>query len=427
MGAITFLLVIASTSSAAGATYYVGAGKAYARLADLPALVPGDIVEISPGTYREAIRWTASGTAGAPITIRGVGITRPIIDGTGVGVSGVLPQPRALFQIEGDHIVVENLEFRNAHNDVGNGSGIRVLAGRSAVIRNVLITACDMGIMANDHDDLLVEYSEIASNGAPNGAYSHNVYIAEGGTTTFRFNYIHESLWGQNFKSRSHFTQLLYNHIAHSADGEISLVDSTSTIQPNSNALMLGNLVVSRVRPDSNNQAKFIDFGQDTGTPHRGVLYLVHNTLIAASPEIEFLWATSSESSIVAEHNIFFGSNQIVGRPGGGSSGARNWFPSSAAIPPSWVESVTGPQPGFANPATGDYRPMLDSAAVDGAIGTTLYIDGSGTARSALPQWEYASPMQGTARIRRGTSHDIGAYEASEGVSPTPRISPRAR
>jgi hypothetical protein len=212
----------------------------------------------------------------------------------------------------------------------------------------------------------------------------------------------------------------LYNHIAHSADGEISLVDSTSTIQPNSNALMVGNLVVSKVRSTSNNERKFIDFGQDTGTSHRGVLYLVHNTLIAATPAIEFLWATSSESSIVAEHNIFFGSSRIVGMTGGGSTGARNWLALSAAIPPSWLESVTGLAPGFVNPDTGDYHLTVGSAAVDAAIGPTLYIDASGTARSAVPEWEYVSPMQGAARIRSGSSHDIGAYEAYGGVPPPP-------
>jgi hypothetical protein len=418
--AIAAFFVIVSAANAAGATYQVGPGKPYSRFSDLPILAPGDVVEISSGTYREAMRWTSSGTAAAPITIRGVGATRPIIDGTGVGVSGVLPQPRALFQIEGDHVIVENIEFRNAHNSVGNGSGIRVIVGRSVVIRNVRITACDMGIMANGHDDLLVERSEIALNGAATGAYSHNVYIAEGGTTTFRFNYIHDSLWGLNFKSRSHFTQLLYNHIANSADGEVSLVDSISTDQANSHALMLGNLVVSKVRSPANNQAKFIDFGQDVGIPHRGVLYLVHNTLVAATPAIEFLWATSPQSSIVAEHNIFFGSNRIVTRPGAGTSGARNWLPSSATIPASWTERVTGVAPGFVNLTAGDYHLIAGSPAVDRATGPTPYFDGFGVARWAVAEFEYVPPMQSVSRTQSGVSNDVGAYEVPGGALPPP-------
>ena len=96
--------------------YQVGAGMPYARLSSLPALAAGDTVEIAPGIYNEAIKWTADGTSTQPITIRGVGATRPIIDGTGVNLSGGGPVPRALFQVEGDNYIIESLEFRNAHN-----------------------------------------------------------------------------------------------------------------------------------------------------------------------------------------------------------------------------------------------------------------------------------------------------------------------
>jgi Bacterial Ig domain len=396
---------------AAATTYEVGQDKPYQRIGDVPPLAPGDVIEISPGIYTEAVRWTTSGTSTAPITIRGVGSTRPIIDGTAVGVSGVLPEPRALFQIEGDYVTVENLEFRNAHNDVGNGSGIRVVYGRSAIIRNVRITECDMGLMANEHDELLVEQSEIASNGSLSGPYSHNVYIDEGGTATFRFNYIHDSVSGQNFKSRSHFTQLLYNHIADSADGEVSLVDSGSTTQPYSNALMLGNIVISKVRSARSNQLKFIDFGQDIGIAHYGVLYLVHNTLIAGTPAVQFLWASSPESSIVAEYNIFYGSDTIVGMHGNGMFGSRNWVPASAVVPSTWSESLLGTDPGFVDGSTGNYRLTPDSVAVDGAVGLSLYVDGAGETQVATPEWEYFVESGQQARLQNG-AYDLGAYEA---------------
>jgi parallel beta helix pectate lyase-like protein len=405
------ILTLTCASEAAATTYQVGPGRQYQRFKQLPLLAPGDIVEISSGTYNEAVRWTDSGTQSAPIIIRGVGTSKPVIDGTNVGVSGVLPEPRALFQIEGDYVVVENIEFRNAHNSAGNGGGIRVIGGRSVVIRNVRITACDTGMQANDHDDLLVEYSEIASNGLP-GVYAHNVYIAEGGTTTFRFNYIHDAVTGQNFKTRSHYTELLYNFIADSADGEVGIVDSTSTEQPNSNAVMLGNIVVSKVRGPANNEVKFIDFGQDVGMQHRGVLYLVHNTLVAGAPTIRFLSATSPQASIVAEHNIFVGSNIIVGMPGGGVSGARNWLPTTAVVPPTWVESVRGTSPGFIDPVAGNYRLMGSSSAVDRASGPTPYLDGQGLPHRASPEWEYVSPTEASPRGVVGT-RDLGAYEAA--------------
>ncbi len=415
---VTWMFVNAA-QPAAGATYQVGPGKPYSRISDVPALAPGDVVEIASGTYYEGRRWTSSGTAAAPITIRGVGLTRPIVDGTGVDVNGYLPGGRALFQIEGNYVVVENIEFRNARNDSANGAGIRVLAGRSAVVRNVRITQCDMGVMANLHEDLLVEHSEIASNGALSGANSHNVYVGDGGTATFQFNYIHDAVSGQNFKSRSHFTQLLYNYIADSADGEIGLVDSDRTDEPHSNALMLGNVVVSSHRSAANNVAKFIDFGQDLGYPHRGVLYLIHNTLVAGMPEIEFLWATSPQGSIVAEHNIFIGSNTIAGWWVENISGARNWMPASAAIPPAMTTSYQGAAPGFIDPATRNFRPAANAAVNNLSAGPSLYFDGQGLPHSALPQFEYASPMQAVPRVAIA-SYDLGAYESGGGGAPLP-------
>jgi Bacterial Ig domain/Right handed beta helix region len=422
---LTGVLTGAFPNLVAATTYEVGENKPYQRIADVPPLAPGDVIEISPGLYTEAMRWTTSGTPTAPITIRGIGSPRPVMDGTGVGVSGVLPEPRALFQIEGDYVTVENLEFRNAHNDVGNGSGIRVVYGRSAVIRNVRITECDMGLMANEYDELLVEQSEIASNGSVSGPYSHNVYIDEGGTATFRFNYIHDSVSGQNFKSRSHFTQLLYNHIADSADGEVSLVDSGSTTQPYSNALMLGNIVISKVRSAGSNQLKFIDFGQDIGIAHSGILYLVHNTLIAGSPAVQFLWASSPESSIVAEHNIFYGSDTIVGMDGNGTVGFRNWVPTSASVPSTWSENLLGADPGFVDGSTGNYRLTAGSGAVDRASGPSVYVDGAGEAQVATPEWEYSATSGQQPRLQNG-AYDLGAYEAlteSDGDTTAPVIS----
>lgn len=83
--------------------------------------MPGDIVEIDPATFNEVKRWREPGTATSPIIIRGVGAARPLFDATGKVVDGVLPNPRAVFQIEADYITVENLEFRNAQCQVAHG------------------------------------------------------------------------------------------------------------------------------------------------------------------------------------------------------------------------------------------------------------------------------------------------------------------
>ena len=106
-------------------TYQVGPARTYHAVGSLPALNPGDVVEIDPATYYEVKRWTRPGTAAQPIIVRGVGAVRPVFDATGLTVDGAMPNPRAVFQVEADFITLENLEFQNARNG-DNGAGIRV-------------------------------------------------------------------------------------------------------------------------------------------------------------------------------------------------------------------------------------------------------------------------------------------------------------
>ena len=131
---------------APAATFQVGPTRSYHTVGSLPALSPGDSVEIDPATYNEVKRWTVSGTAAQPISIRGVGASRPVFDATGLNVDGSLPHPRAVFQIEANYITLENLEFQHATNG-DNGAGIRVTSGNIVTVRNCRITMCDMGIM----------------------------------------------------------------------------------------------------------------------------------------------------------------------------------------------------------------------------------------------------------------------------------------
>src|SRR5208337_1646274 len=100
---ILFAVIVPFISMAT--VYQVGPGQTYTTISSLPRpLSPGDIVEIyyTPAPYfNEAIKWTESGTAANPITLIGMGSPMPIIDGTGVDVSGAGSVPRALFQFNG--------------------------------------------------------------------------------------------------------------------------------------------------------------------------------------------------------------------------------------------------------------------------------------------------------------------------------------
>jgi hypothetical protein len=392
-------------------TYQVGPTRTYHTVGSLPALKPGDVVEVDPATYNEVKRWTTAGTASQPIVIRGVGSARPLFDATNQVVDGVLPNPRAVFQVEADYITLDSLEFRNARNG-DNGAGIRVTSGNNVTVTNCRITFCDMGIMCDNNSNLLITASEIASNGTSlYDGYSHNFYLG-GNNATLRFCYIHDSLNGQNFKTRAHYTELLYNYIADSQDGEVGLVDASETAAPNSHAIMIGNIIISKPRLSGYNSGRFIQFGQDSGGAHNGTLFAFNNTFIAGDGRIQFLSANITNASIVAENNIFYGSSQLVGTVGGGVSGTNNWAPTAASIPATFAGTITGSDPAFANRLARDLRLTRSSPCRNAGLNVLGYMDGLGLPHSGVPMFEYVNHLQNRARPREGQL-DLGAYEYS--------------
>ncbi len=405
---------LASSTSAKAATYQVGPARAYRTVGSLPALNPGDVVEIDPATYTEVKRWTNPGTAAQPILIRGMGASRPVFDAAGQTVDGVLPRPRAVFQIEADFITLENLEFKNARNG-NNGAGIRVTSGDNVTVRNCKITACDMGVMCDHNSNFLIEASEIAFNGtASHDGYSHNLYLG-GNNATVRFCSIHDALHGQNFKTRGHYTELLYSTIADSQDGEVGLVDASETAAAHSHAVMIGNLVISKPRLSGYNSGRFIQFGQDLGGPHNGMLFAFNNTFIAGDGRIQFLSANAAGATIVAENNIFHGSDKIVGTVGGGISGSNNWVQSTATVPAAFFATTKGIDPGFANRLARDFRLTATSACRNRGLNVLTFLDGTGASHSGLPMFEYVNLLRHRTRSDDGQT-DLGAYEYSAPV-----------
>jgi hypothetical protein len=78
---------------------------------------------------------------------------------------------------------------------------IRVTSGNNVTVRNCRIAMCDMGIMCDNNSNLIIEASEICSNGTSlYDGYSHNFYLG-GKSATVRFCYIHDSLYGRSARA----------------------------------------------------------------------------------------------------------------------------------------------------------------------------------------------------------------------------------
>ncbi|HSN26184.1 MAG TPA: hypothetical protein VLT45_07860, partial [Kofleriaceae bacterium] len=162
-------------------TYSVGASRMYASpcmLAKNVQLQPGDVVEVDPGTYTDACQLTASGTAAQPITVRGVGGTKPVFDATGVDLSGSGSVPRAIFQLTtASYGVFDNLELKNGANGSTNGAAFRVTGGgHDLTVRSCSIHDNQDGAMSDGPSTITLEANEIFHNGANDGQ-SHNLYL----------------------------------------------------------------------------------------------------------------------------------------------------------------------------------------------------------------------------------------------------------
>ncbi len=340
--ALVALTTLAALATARADTYVVGPTRAFKTLnAVLPNLKPGDVVTMEPGTYHETVRLVVSGTRQAPITIRGAaGAARPVFDAQGLDTSGRGPVPRGALQIEGAYVVIEHLELTNARNGE-NAAGIRLLDSTNAVIRDCKVSRCDMGIFGGDRETVTIEDSEIAFNGTDKfNGFSHNFYM-HGNRVIVRRCHVHDALFGQNYKSRAHYNELWFNWIVDSNEGEVGCVDAANeTDRPHSNALLVGNVLVSK--PDrTGNTAKFVLFGSESGGKHDGTLFLFQNTFVAGDGRITFLTLDDPQARAVLEGNVFLGSRNLLSlpRPPISVLANRNLLPKGVPAPPNWTNA----------------------------------------------------------------------------------------
>ncbi|KPK47477.1 MAG: hypothetical protein AMK72_08415, partial [Planctomycetes bacterium SM23_25] len=416
-------VICLSAGAASGTTYTVSPSGPITSLKSIVnTLLPGDVVEVESGVYNEVMKIQCNGTVADPITIRGVGATRPVFDATGQYVVGDAGSPRGVFQVEGDYIVMENLEMTNARNG-NNGAGVRLLNSTNFVMRDCAISYNDMGMMGNDTVRALIENCDIGFNGtASYDGYSHNMYMGGMGTIEVRGCYLHDALYGQNFKSRAHYNELWYNWIADSNEGEVGPVDAAETQLSNSNFVMVGNVVVSKPNR-TGNSSKYINFGADGGYGHNGTAYIYNNTLIAGSPSIDFIAITdwNNQTHVVVSNNIFYGSSDILKywwNSYTNHQGSYNWMQNSASVPSGFTNTVQGTTPGCVDLPARDYHLLETSACVDAGTGVLTYLDGNGVLHSVSVNQSYEF---GQGLVPRGVAPplDIGAYEWDGVIEPT--------
>ncbi len=364
------------------ATLEVGPGKRFAKpCAAFAVAANGDDIEIdASGDYTRDV----CSIGRSNLYIRGVN-GRPVIDGQGTVSGG-----KGLWNIQGNDLIVDNIEFTNAKSADRNGAGIRH-EGRNIRIRRCYFHDNEDGILATSNADseTIVELSEFENNGTPEGL-AHNIYVTTGARLIFRFNYSHRSIGGHLLKSRLKENLILYNRLTQE-DG----TGSYEVDLPNQGKVWLvGNVIQQGASSQNQNM---ISYGTEVRDGFPGsFLYAFHNTIVNETTDP----AVGTEKFLVApgvqKFPIVFGNNIIFGRGD---------FTASAT-PVLLQNLITQDDPMFLNPAAFDYRLRDGSPAID--LGSGDYPAEAGDL--VKPLYENLPRVCGKDR-RIDANPDFGAFE----------------
>jgi ferric-dicitrate binding protein FerR (iron transport regulator) len=398
----------------------VGPGEAIPALAQLPALAPGDVVELAAGSYREARRWIESGTALCPIVVRAEKGAKVLIDGTGVDVSGVGAVPRALFQLEGAHMRIEGIAFAHAANH-RNGAGVRLLTAKDIAIVGCTFSECDDGI-CGEGDGIRIEACRISACGtAEHEGYCHDCFVDGGSSLVITGSVLIDARHGQALKCAAHRILIEGCRLGLSQDGEISILDPPDGSRPEDEVDLIGDCVLS-LPERTGNHRRFIEVDAENGHPRAGRLVLAYDTLVAVDPRTRLIDITQGAMRCVAVDNILVGTDPLISG-GTGDDGVRNWLPAGAQAPAGWQRSIFGADagPGFRAQASGDVRLRDDASAADAAVPLQEVPAAVEVAPPAFqpPLSDHDAP------VPRTGWRDLGAFEHdSQHAIPAGRMSP---
>ncbi|WP_437648530.1 right-handed parallel beta-helix repeat-containing protein [Sorangium sp. So ce362] len=372
------LFIVAASPAASAATLPVGPGETYATPCQaVSAAADNDVIEIdAAGSYDGDV----CAIPGNGLTLRGVG-GRAKIDAAGKSSGG-----KAIWVIQGDDTVIENIEFSGATVPDQNGAGIRQ-EGVNLTVRGCYFHDNDDGILAGDKQGstILIETTEFANNGFGDGQ-SHNVYINHVDKLVFRYNYSHHAKIGHLLKTRALENHILYNRIT-GEDGnnsyEIDVPNGGKTI-------LLGNLI--QQGPSTDNGGIITYAVEGASNPSQS-LFVVNNTFVNDRQSGgTFMNIATGVAPAIVRNNLFVGPGTIVTQADAVQEG-----------------NVQGDAM-FVDPAGFDYRLRAGSPAVDKGVAP-----GQAEGFELTPRHHYVHPAGAIGRRTVGTI-DVGAYELNGDV-----------
>ena len=379
-----------AATGASAATLSVGPGKQYAApCAAFNAARDGDTIEISGNNIYKG---DVCGISRNNLTIRGVN-GRPMIDANGANAMG-----KAIWVVGGNNITIDNVEMYGARVPDQNGAALR-LEGTGFTLRQSFLHDNENGILsgANTASDILIEYSEFGHNGFGDG-YSHNLYIGNVRSLTFRYSYSHDANVGHNLKSRAQVNAIYNNRFSSTAPGQTSSTAAGSPSYevdlPNAGtSYVIGNVIE---QPAANSNPNILAYGEEGASNPGKDLYVVNNTFLNDAGSGTFVMIGSGVSTpALIQNNVFAGAGSVTSQ---GNATLRTNYNAAA--------------PAFVNRATYDLHPaagspMINAASAPGTAPTGFVL-------APIAQYQHVASGEARANV-----NDIGAY-ASNGAAATP-------
>jgi chitodextrinase len=405
-----------SGGGSSGNTYLVGPGRTYTSIQQVEALLePGDLVLVDgDAVYAGGITFSNAGTAGQPITIRGVKVngSRPVIDGG-----------NNVVEFNQNNYVFEGFEIRNA--------GFRGLYHHAdnIIIRDCIVHNCPHGILGADQGSgsLTVEYCEIYACGEGDGR--HQIYMATnendypGSVFRLRFCYIHDGTGGNNVKSRAERNEIYYNWLETPYYHNLELIGpdpagGVAQDKAREDSDVAGNVIIAQ------RYTRNVRIGGDGTGQSFGRYRFMNNTFIHrnADPASQ-IFAHFDVESVEMHNNVFYITSSVVFDDSEASwvfgrrvSGSNNWVYSGAGFPAEWTGTLVGSTPGFVDMVNELYGPAAGSILIDAGTATMTSPSGSPFLNPLLvplfhPPQAALIPV-GTAEPRTvDGAIDIGAFE----------------
>jgi hypothetical protein len=398
----------ATGSDANPGTSWDRAWRTLQRAADIAG--PGDVVYVKSGLYAESLHTSRSGTSVAPITF--VGLNRPAI----------ACNRQTCIEIDGDYVTLRGFEVRQA-----TGFGILIAGSHVQVIDCYVHHNHDEGIRITNTSDVLIEGGKIYDNGPGNaaGLWLHGTvqHISVDGVEfystglqataisaweaagssylTLRNIFVHDhpeygvTLVTDHFGSMTH-VHVTGAHFRHNGTGSVRYLGDF--------AYRPGNLLMHRIH-DSVVERSVFESGQGWGLDSytsdrvifRNNLFINNADTMAnpVGPGIGLEVNAGADNQVL--YNTFYGnaigllaSHIYAGGPwppGPASLTARNnimynndenyaeEFEGGYGVSVTRDHNLINVDPRFQNPDYGNFRPRLDSPAIDVGVDLGIYQD----------------------------------------------------